>query len=177
MELTKVNNRYWIDGKEVDSETYKDALSEMDSKLIHFLESDFTPSIDEHKEDDAEDLEQHCEESEDEICPLVESLLNENEELAKENEALRNALEEYENSDFDVELAFNQLYDRLDKIEFMINHLQIPITYTHQYTPSIPNIDPKFWEVTYNDPKDDEPRALATDPEAPKKRTRKSKNE
>lgn len=180
MELTKVNNNYWIDGKEVDREVYNNALDEMNHKFMQFVEDRFTleADADEDIDDQVDDSVGEDNEGEGHSCPLVQSLIEENDKLIQENESLRNALEEYEDSNFDVELAFNQLYDRLDKIEFMINHLNIPVTY--QFTPpSMPNIDPKFWEITcnYNDPKIDEPCALATDPEAPKKRTRKSKNE
>ena len=204
MELTKVNERYWVDGKEVDKSVYENALEEMNDKFIQFIESDLTMSLDEDTKDNLnnsipDNLEdtivEQCEKPEDdeqdEGCPIVESLLSENEELMKENTVLRDALEEYENSDFDVEAEFKKLHERFDKIEFMLNHLQIPITYNYQYIPTTPTVDPEFWKVTCDDGSTiningstdttistiDEPCALATDPEAPKKRTRKSKNE
>lgn len=182
MELTKINERYWVNGEEVEKDVYYNALEKMIDNSVEFIEGDSNEFEEEKCEKPIENEVELCENNEDELCPLVKDLLAENARLIEENEELQRLLGEYEDHPhFNIELAFTQLWDRIDKIEFMIKHLNIPVTCNCQKAPSTLNIDPSFWTGTQNniggESVIDEPCVLAKDPEVPKKRKHKSKNE
>lgn len=122
---TKCN--YYVDGKEVDFETYKDAIVNMrDRYMIRDTPSwfDYFPNVDKEVESaPVEKEEENCD-----MCAIVESLSNQLKEVCNENERLKTDLEKMDSTTIlkDIVKMYTNLHMAVatisEKLDLLINN-------------------------------------------------------